>query len=173
MKVKIVDDNDLELPDGELGEICVKGPNVMQGYLNQPEATAIALKDGWFHTGDIGKIDESGYIFIVDRKKDIVIVGGLNVYPREIEECLYRYPGVLEAAVIGVSDKDRGECPEAYVVLKPEVEVSPKEIGIFCHENLASFKCPRSFKIVERLPKNASGKIDKKQMKEARELGLL
>ncbi len=101
VKVRIVDDHDVEIPCGEIGEICIQGPNVMQGYLNQPASTAEAMKGGWFHTGDLGKVVDEGYVYIVDRKKDMIIVGGQNVYPREVEECLYRHPKVLEAAVIG------------------------------------------------------------------------
>lgn len=171
--VKIVDDNNRSLPPGEIGEICIKGPNVMQGYLNQPEATAETLIDGWLHTGDLGKVDEDGYVYIVDRKKDMIIVGGLNVYPREIEECLYRHPIVLEAAVIGVSDQDRGEVPKAYISLKPGTEADPKEFILYCRKHLANYKCPRQVVLIDTLPKNSTGKIDKKQIKEAVSLGLI
>jgi long-chain acyl-CoA synthetase len=162
VEVKIVDESDQELPQGEIGEICVKGPNVMKEYQNLPEATAEAMKGGWFHTGDLGRIDEDGFVYIVDRKKDMIIVGGMNVYPREIEECLYQHPKIYEAAVIGISDKDRGQVPCAYVVLKPGMEADPKELILHCRSNLANFKCPRDVVIVESLPKNPTGKIDKK-----------
>lgn len=171
--VKIVDDSDRELSRNEIGEICVKGGNVMQGYLNLPKITAEVLKDGWFHTGDLGKMDEDGYVSILDRKKDMIIVGGLNVYPREVEECLYQHPKVLEAAVVGVHDKDRGEIPKAYVVLKPGLEGDPKEIQLYCRNNLANFKCPRTVVILDKMPKNSSGKIDKKLIKEEESMGLL
>jgi long-chain acyl-CoA synthetase len=173
VRVKIVDDNDLEVSQGEIGEICVKGGNVMQGYLNLPRVTAEVLKDGWLHTGDLGKVDEDGYVYILDRKKDMIIVGGLNVYPREVEECLYQHPKILEAAVIGVHDKERDEVPKAYVVLKPDCTADPKEILLYCRKNLANYKCPRTVAILAKLPKNSSGKIDKKLIKEEESLGLL
>ena len=172
VEVKIVDNDDQSVPVGEIGEICIKGPNVMQGYLNLPEATAEALKGEWFHTGDLGKVDEDGYVYIVDRKKDMIIVGGLNVYPREVEECLYRHQSVFEAAVIGISDKDRDEVPRAYIVLKPGTETDSKEITLHCRKHLANYKCPKEVVIVDKLPKNATGKIDKKQIKEAMSIGL-
>lgn len=173
VKVKIVDGDDRELPANEVGEICVQGPNVMAGYLNQPEATAEAMKGGWFHTGDLGKIDEDGYVYIVDRKKDMIIVGGLNVYPREVEECLYENPKVAEAAVIGVADELRGEVPKAFIVLKPGVQGTPREFSLFARARLANYKCPRQVAIVDALPKTATGKIDKKQLKEANAMGIL
>ena len=173
VRVKIVDDNDREVPVGEIGEICVQGPNVMKGYLNQPEETAEAMRGGWFHTGDLGKVDEDGYVYIVDRKKDMLIIGGLNVYPREVEECLYQHPKVAENAVIGINDKLRGEIPAAFIVLKPGVQAGTKEFILFCRKYLANYKCPREALIVERLPKNATGKIDKKQLREAYAMGLI
>jgi len=166
VEVKIVDDEDRELPVGEVGEICVRGPNVMAGYLNQPEATAEVMRGGWFHTGDLGRVDEDGYVYIVDRKKDLIIVGGLNVYPREVEEVLYTHPHVAEAAVIGVPDGLRGEVPKAYVVLKPGKSVTPRELTVYCLKRLANFKCPRYVEIVPSLPRTSTGKIDKKQIKE-------
>ncbi|ATW23909.1 long-chain-fatty-acid--CoA ligase [Candidatus Formimonas warabiya] len=172
VKVKIVNENDQELPPEEIGEICVQGPNVMKGYLNQPEATAEAIKDGWFHTGDLGKKDADGYIYIVDRKKDMLIVSGLNVYPREVEECLYQHPKVAEAAVIGIHDSLRGEVPKAFIVLKPGETAVPKEFSVFCRERLANFKCPRQVQLLESIPKTATGKIDKKQLREAESMGL-
>lgn len=173
VKVKIVDDHDQELPVNTIGEICVQGSNVMQGYLNQPEATAEAMKGGWFHTGDLGKIDEDGYVYIIDRKKDMIIVSGLNVYPREIEEYLYQHPSVLEAAVIAMHDNLRGEVPKAFIVLKPGTTETPKELMAYCRKGLATYKCPRQIIIVENLPRNATGKIDKKQLKEAESLDIL
>lgn len=173
VKVKIVDDSDNELPSGEIGEICIQGKNVMKGYLNQPEASEEALKGGWLHTGDLGKVDEDGYVFILDRKKDMLIVGGLNVYPREVEECIYTHPKVSEVAVIGVSDGQRGETPLAYIVLKQDQSAKASEFAVYCRERLANYKCPRNYVFVEALPKNASGKIDKKQIKEAHNIGLM
>lgn len=172
VEVKIVDDGDRELPFGEIGEICVQGPNVMQGYLKQLEATAEVLRDGWFHTGDLGKVDEEGYVYIVDRKKDLIIVGGQNVYPREVEECLYRHPKVLEAAVIGIKDKDREEVPKAYIVLRPGLTAEAKELVLHCRKYLANYKCPKEIAFISGLPKNSTGKVDKKQLKQAENLGL-
>lgn len=162
VKVKIFDENDKELPQGEIGEFCVQGPNVMQGYLNLPEATAEALKGGWFHTGDLAKVDEDGYVYIVGRKKDMILVGGMNVYPIEIEQCLSYHPKVLEVAVIGIPDKDRGEIPKAFIVLKPGNNAEPKEFILHCRKHLANFKCPRQIEIKASLPKNPTGKVDKK-----------
>ncbi|CEO87547.1 Long-chain-fatty-acid--CoA ligase (part 2) [Syntrophaceticus schinkii] len=163
--VKIVDDADRELTAGEIGEICIKGPNVMQGYLKRPEATAEAIKDGWFYTGDMGKVDEDGYVYILDRKKDMIIVGGLNVYPREIEDCLLRHPRVAEAAVIGIPEELRGEVPLALVVLKAGATTTAEELILYCRRTLANFKCPRQVIFVDSLPKTATGKIDKKQLR--------
>jgi long-chain acyl-CoA synthetase len=162
--VKIVDDADRELTAGEIGEICIKGPNVMQGYLKRPEATAEAIKDGWFYTGDMGKVDEDGYVYILDRKKDMIIVGGLNVYPREIEDCLLRHPRVAEAAVIGIPEELRGEVPLALVVLKAGATTA-EELILYCRRMLANFKCPRQVFFVDSLPKTATGKVDKKQLR--------
>ncbi|MGI6555390.1 MAG: long-chain-fatty-acid--CoA ligase [Bacillota bacterium] len=171
--VKIVDDNDNQVPRGEVGEICVQGRNVMKGYLNQPEATAEALKGGWFHTGDLGRMDEDGYIYIVDRKKDMIIVGGLNVYPREVEEIIYQHPKVADAAVIGKQDHLRGEVAKAYVVLKEGESVEPREIILHCKEKLANYKVPKEVVIVEALPRTSTGKVDKKVLREAETLGYL
>jgi long-chain acyl-CoA synthetase len=165
VRVIIVDDTDRELPAGEIGEICIKGPNVMQGYLKLPEATAEAIKDGWFYTGDIGRVDEDGYVYILDRKKDMIIVGGLNVYPREIEECLLGHPGVAEAAVIGMSEELRGEVPLALVVLKDGATTTAEKLIFYCRRMLANFKCPRQVIFVDSLPKTATGKVDKKQLR--------
>jgi len=170
VEVKIFDDNDRELPTGEVGEIVVRGENVMQGYYNQPEATAEALRNGWLHTGDLGKLDEDGYLYIVDRKKDMIIVGGLNVYPREIEEVLYTHPKIAEAAVIGVWDKLRGEAVHAVIALKPGEEATEREIIQHCREHLANFKVPRSVEFRESLPKSSTGKILKRMLRKEKEL---
>lgn len=155
------------LPAGEIGELVTRGPNVMSGYFNQPEATETAIIDGWLHTGDIARIDEEGYIFIVDRLKDIIIVGGLNVYPREVEEVLYQYPGIQEAAVIGVPDKLRGEVVCAYIVLKEEAPYDRKNLMRHLQENLANFKLPKEIVVMDALPKNATGKIMKRELRES------
>ena len=163
--MKIVDDMGNELPIGEVGEIIVKGPNVMKGYWNNPQATRESIKDGWFYTGDMGKKDRDGYFYIVDRKKDMVIVGGMNVYPRELEEVLYSHPKVLEAAVIGIEDKLRGEVPVAVVVLKDNQHATEKELIEYCKERLANYKVPKRVEFVTGLPKTATGKILKRELK--------
>ncbi|MHB8066146.1 MAG: long-chain-fatty-acid--CoA ligase [Ruminiclostridium sp.] len=163
---KIVDENDIELPVGEVGELAVRGENVMLGYFKQEEETKKALLNGWLHTGDLAKKDEDGYIFIVDRKKDMVIVGGLNVYPREVEEVIYQYSKVKEAAVIGLSDKLRGEYVKAFVVLKEEEECTSRELLGYLKERLAVYKLPRVIDFIPSLPKNSTGKIMKRILKE-------
>jgi len=165
VQVKIVDENDMELPLNTVGEITIKGENVMKGYLNLPQATAESMRNGWFHTGDLGMVDEDNYVYIVDRKKDLIIVGGFNVYPREVEEVLYTHPAVAEAAVVGVPDKMRGEIPKAFIVLKPEQQVTSREIINYCRENLANFKCPRQVEFKDELPKGANGKVLKRELK--------
>ncbi|NLI14578.1 MAG: long-chain fatty acid--CoA ligase [Peptococcaceae bacterium] len=164
-EVKIVDDNGDEKATGEIGELITRGPNVMIGYYGLPEESAAALKDGWLHTGDLAYKDEEGYYFIVDRKKDMVIVSGLNVYPREVEEVLYRYPAVKEAAVIGVPDKSRGEVVRAYVVLKEEMKLNKKDLMAFLKKDLAQFKLPREIVELDALPKNSTGKILKNELR--------
>lgn len=166
LECKIVDENDVELAPEEIGELVVQGENVMQGYYNQPEETKKALRNGWLHTGDLAKKDEDGYIYIVDRKKDMVVVAGLNVYPREVEEVIYQYPKVKEAAVIGVDDKLRGETVKAFVVLKDGEECTSKELLQFLKVRLAVYKLPRSIEFIPSLPKNGSGKIMKRILKE-------
>ncbi|MCX7922057.1 MAG: long-chain fatty acid--CoA ligase [Clostridia bacterium] len=166
VECKIVDENDVEVPVGEVGELIVKGENVMQGYFKQDEDTNKALLNGWLHTGDLAKKDDDGYIYIVDRKKDMVIVGGLNVYPREVEEVIYQYSKVKEAAVIGVDDKLRGEYVKAFVVLKEGEECSSKELLRHMKERLAAYKLPREIDFVSNLPKNSTGKILKRMLKE-------
>jgi len=165
----IVDPNGDELPRGEVGELIVKGPNVMLGYLGMPEATSFAIKNGWFHTGDLAKMDEDGYIFIVDRMKDLIIVGGYNVYPREVEEVLYQHPAVVEAAVIGIADPVFGEQVKAFVVCNDE-SVSAAELIQFCSVKLAKYKAPRAIEIIPELPKNSTGKILRRAIRESVEM---
>jgi long-chain acyl-CoA synthetase len=148
-----------ELPAGQAGELLVKGPQVMAGYWNQPEDTDHILSDGWLHTGDIATMDEDGYFYIVDRKKDMILSAGFNVYPREVEEVLYQHPKILEAAVIGLPDKVRGEKVTAYVVLKPGETASAHEIRAFCRERLAPYKEPRAVHFRDELPKSMAGKV--------------
>jgi len=165
VEVKILNEEDQELPVNEVGEIVVKGPNVMKGYYNLPEDSTEALKNGWLHTGDLGKTDEDGYVYIVDRKKDMIIVGGLNVYPREVEEVLYAHPAIAEAAVIGYLDSLRGEAVKAVVALKSEHQVKEKELIKYCRDRLAAYKVPRVIEIRDSLPKTSTGKILKRELK--------
>ena len=164
--VKIVDDDMVELPHGQIGEIIVKGDNVMQGYLGRPEATAETIVNGWLKTGDLGYMDEDGFIFIVDRKKDLIISKGINIYPREIEEVLMNHPAVKAAAVIGMKDEKSGEVPVAYIELEEGVKVSESEIRRYLKEHLANFKIPKAIHFIEELPKNATGKVLKRVLKE-------
>ena len=148
-----------------VGEIVVRGPNVMTGYWNQPEENAATLRNGWLHTGDMGTMDSDGYIYIVDRKKEMLLVHGMNVYPREIEEVLYQSPGVAEAAVIGRNPDRKGELPVAFVSAAPGATLSAKEILQFCHERIAEYKLPREVHILDKLPRTATGKIAKLELK--------
>ncbi|MDD2216244.1 MAG: long-chain fatty acid--CoA ligase [Eubacteriales bacterium] len=166
MECKIVDDNDMELPAGEIGELVVRGENVMLGYFKQEEETRKALLNGWLHTGDLAKKDKDGYIYIVDRKKDMVLVAGLNVYPREVEEVIYQYSKVKEAAVIGVKDKLRGEYVKAFIVLKESEKCTSTELLHYLKDRLAAYKLPRVIDFIPSLPKNNTGKIMKRILKE-------
>ncbi len=160
--LKIVDDKDVPVGPDETGELLVKGPNVMKGYYKQEEATASTLKDGWLYTGDMAKLDSDGYVYIVGRKKEMVNVRGLNVYPREIEEVLYQNPRIKEAAVIGIPDIHRGEVPIGFVVLKEGESATEHEIIQYLRERLASYKVPKYIEFREFLPKNTTGKILKR-----------
>ncbi len=165
VEVKIFDDNDQELPVGQVGEIVVRGPNVMQGYYNQPAESKAALRDGWLHTGDMGKKDDDGYIYIVDRRKEMYLVRGMNVYPREIEEVLYQFPGVAEAAVVAKVDEKRGETSVAFVTPVAGQTLQPPQILKFCRERLADYKLPREVRVLEALPHTATGKVAKLELK--------
>jgi long-chain acyl-CoA synthetase len=167
VEVRVVDEDDNPLPPGEenVGEIVIRGHNIMKGYHNKPEATAEAFKGGWFHSGDLAYMDKDGYFFIVDRKKDLVIRGGYNVYPREVEEVLFEHPAVAEAAVIGKPDPKLGEEVLAFVALKPGAAAEPEEVISFAKERLAAYKYPREVRIVDELPKGATGKILKKELR--------
>lgn len=147
------------LPYGEIGELAVKGPQVMKGYWNRPEETDQVLKNGWLYTGDLGYMDENGYFYIVDRKKDMIIAGGYNIYPREIEEVLYEHPDIQEAVVAGVPDPYRGETVKAYIVLKENATVTKEELNTFTRKYLAAYKVPRIYEFRKELPKTAVGKI--------------
>jgi len=154
-----VETGETEMPTGESGELIIKGPQVMKGYLNQPEDTAETLRDGWLYTGDIAKMDESGYFYIVDRKKDMIVVSGYNVYPREIEEVLFEHPDVAEAVAIGVADEYRGETVKAFVVKHSGARATEEEVLDFCKERLAPYKAPKTVEFREELPKSAVGKL--------------
>jgi long-chain acyl-CoA synthetase len=164
-QVVIVDEQGSEAADGAVGEVCVRGPNVMQGYYNRPEATSETLRDGWLHTGDVGFRDADGFLFLVDRKKDMIIRGGENIYPREIEDVLLEHPGVQAAAVVGRPDDVRGEEVHAVLVLAPGTELT--EVEAHCRKSLAAFKVPSTWACVDELPKTSTGKIDKKPLREA------
>jgi long-chain acyl-CoA synthetase len=164
VEMKLVDDDGQDVAEGEVGEIAIKGHNVMKGYWNQDEATREAIKDGWFHTGDMAKMDEDGYFFIVDRKKDLIIRGGYNVYPREVEEVLYEHPAIREAAVIGVPHDDLGEEVGAAVVLKDGEDVEADDLKAYVKENVAAYKYPRQVWFVDELPKGPTGKILKREI---------
>ncbi|KJE27152.1 AMP-binding enzyme family protein [Geobacillus kaustophilus] len=155
-----------ELPPGEVGELIIRGPQVMKGYWNMPEETAAALRDGWLYTGDLASIDEEGYVTIVDRKKDLIIAGGYNIYPREIEEVLYEHPAVKEAAAVGVPDSYRGETVKAVIVLKDGMQASEEEILAHCRKNLAAYKVPRIVEFRAELPKTNVGKILRRALRE-------
>ena len=169
MRLVDLDDGKTEVPDGEPGEICMKGPLIMRGYWENSEETSAQLRDGWLYTGDIATRDEDGYIFIVDRKKDMVIAGGYNIYPREIDEVLFQHPKVADAVAVGIPDEYRGETIRAYVVLKQGESVTEEEIISFCREKLAAYKVPRSIEFRTDLPKSAVGKVLRKILREEEE----
>ncbi|MEM7392482.1 MAG: long-chain fatty acid--CoA ligase, partial [Verrucomicrobiota bacterium] len=170
VEMKIMDDDGKELPRGEIGEICVRGPNVMKGYWNRPEETAESFFEDWFRTGDLGNEDEEGYFFIVDRKKDMIIVNGMNVYPRVVEEVLYKNEEIQEAAVVGEPHDTHGEIPVAYVALKEGSELNTADVRNFCREHLGSYQVPRKVLFLDELPKNATGKILKRELRKEGEL---
>jgi long-chain acyl-CoA synthetase len=164
VEMKVVDDDGYDLAQGEVGEIAIRGHNVMKGYWNRPDATDEVLKDGWLLTGDLARVDDAGYFFIVDRKKEMIIRGGFNVYPREIEEVLYEHPAVSEAAVVGVADEAMGEEVGAAITIRPGVDASADEIRGFVKERVAAYKYPRAIWFVDALPKGATGKILKREI---------
>ncbi len=164
-EVKLVDPDGNEVAQGGRGEVLISGPTVMRGYLNQPEETEKTVVDGWLHTGDVGTFDEDGYLKIVDRIKDMIIRGGENIYPKEIESVLYTHDGVLEAAVIGRPDETMGELVVAYVALRPESDATVEDLAELCESELAKYKRPVSIEIVDELPKNPVGKIDKRAIR--------
>jgi long-chain acyl-CoA synthetase len=163
-EMKVFDDEDNEVPDGELGEIVLRGENILKGYYKNPAATASAFRNGWFHTGDIGYRDHDGYFYIVDRKSDMIIRGGENIYPREIDEVLYQHPAVAAAATIGVSDPLYGEEVVAFIVLKDGLKASAEDLISHCQKELADYKCPKAIRIVKDIPKGPTGKLLKREL---------
>lgn len=166
VEVKIFDENDHELPPGEMGEIVVRGEVVMKGYWRNPKATAETLRSGWLHTGDLGVMDDRGYVYILDRAKDMIISGGENIYSREIEDVILKHPAVHEVAVIGVPDETWGEAIKAIVALKQGQKATQEEIITFCKKHMASFKKPKSVEFIEEIPKNPYGKVLKRELRE-------
>ena len=165
LHVRVLDENDNDVPPNELGEICLKGPKVFKGYWKNPEATAEALRGGWFHTGDIGTLDEDGYLYIMDRKKDMIISGGENIASPEVERVIYEIPAVLEAAVVGIPHPKWLEVPKAYVALKPGETLTAEEIKQHCMKKMAKFKVPKEIEFIDQLPRNPSGKVLKRELR--------
>jgi long-chain acyl-CoA synthetase len=163
--IKIFDENDRKVPAGQLGEIVIKGPGVMKGYWNKPKETAEVIRNGWLHTGDVGYADEDGYLYLTDRKKDLIIRGGENIYPKEIENVLHMHPQVLEAGVIGLPDPVYGESVKAFVVLKTPGSASEEELIQFCKDKLPTYKRPKTIQLMDELPKSALGKILRRELR--------
>ena len=170
VEMRVVNSEGAELPVGEIGEIVIRGHNVMKGYWGQPKAAAAAITNGWFRTGDLARVDEDGYFYIVDRKKDLIIRGGFNVYPREVEEVLYEHPAVAEAAVVGIPDEELGEEIGAAVTLKPGANATPAELRAFARERIAPYKYPRQVWLVPGLPKGPTGKILRREVQPPKDL---
>ena len=165
-EVRIVDENDQDVPIGQAGELVVRGPGVMRGYFEMPEETEEAFRNGWHHTGDIARMDNDGFLYFVDRSKDMLITGGYNIYPKEIEDIIYTHPAILEVAVVGVPDEIKGDLAKAFIVKKQGQEVTAEEIMSLCRENLAAYKCPRLIEFIDALPKTPQGKITKISLRE-------
>jgi long-chain acyl-CoA synthetase len=166
-EMTIMDDNDNELPRGKQGEIVIRGPMLMKGYWNKPKETAEMIRNGWLHTGDVGYVDEDGYFWITDRKKDLIIKGGENISPRTIEEVLFAHPKVSEAAVVGMKDPKYGEDIRAFLVLKPGETATAEEIQAYCREHLTNFFVPREIVFMQAMPKSLIGKILKKELRQS------
>lgn len=166
MEIRVVDEEDRDVPQGQVGEVLARGPNIMQGYFQDPAETAQALRGGWLHTGDLGRLDEEGFLYLVDRKKEMIISGGENIYPREVEEVLYTHPDISEAAVVGLPDSIWGERVHAVVCLKPGKVLSEGEVIAFCSGRLAGYKKPKSVEFVAKLPRSPSGKVLKRLLRE-------
>ena len=168
-EVRILNPQGREVPQGEAGEVVVRGPNVMLGYLNRLEATKETLAGGWLHTGDVGYADEDGFIFLVDRLKDMIISSGENVYPREVEEAITQYPGIREASVVGVADRLRGQAITAFLVLQEGAQCNPKELRRYLLGRIAPYKVPREYFIIQELPKTSLGKVRKNILRQQAE----
>jgi long-chain acyl-CoA synthetase len=166
VEITILDADDREVSSGAWGEICIKGPNVMLGYWNRPEESAEAIRNGWFHSGDIGYMDDDGYIFIVDRVKDMINAAGYKIWPREVEEVLFQHEAIKECAVVGLADPEKGEIPAAYVVLRDGASLSADAFDAYCRQHLAAYKVPRRVEFVATLPKSATGKILKRVLRD-------
>jgi long-chain acyl-CoA synthetase len=161
---KVVNELGEEVAPGEVGELCVRGPNVMKGYYKMPEETEATIRDNWLYTGDLARMDDEGYFYIVDRKKEMILVGGYNVYPREVEEVLYGHDSVMEVAVVGMPDPQLGEAIKCFVVLNEKN--TEAELISYCAERLAKYKVPASIEFLDELPKNTTGKILRRALKE-------
>jgi long-chain acyl-CoA synthetase len=166
LKIVDLETGENEMAQGETGEVLFKGPQVMKGYYKKPEETAKALKDGWVSTGDIGFLDEDGYLTIVDRKKDMIVASGYNIYPNEVDEVLFEHPRILEACTIGVPDEYRGESVKTYIVVKPGEKLTKEEVIGHCKAKLAAYKVPKEIEFIDELPKTAVGKILRRELKE-------
>ena len=164
-EVRVVDDAGNDVPTGEVGEIIMRSTTLMSGYWNLPEATASTLKDGWLHTGDAGYFDEEKFLYIYDRVKDMVISGGENIYPAEVESALYGHPAIADVAIIGVPDERWGEAIKAVVVKKAGEEVTEGELIAYARERIAHYKCPKSVDFIDELPRNPTGKILKRELR--------
>ncbi|MBP2258675.1 acyl-CoA synthetase (AMP-forming)/AMP-acid ligase II [Virgibacillus campisalis] len=165
-KVVDLEEGTKELPTGETGELIIRGPQVMKGYWNMPEETAQTLRNGWLYTGDIASIDEEGYVYIVDRKKDLIIASGYNIYPRDVEEIIYQHPAIQEAVVVGIPDSYRGETVKAVAVLKEGKTFTEEELITYCRDNMAAYKAPHVIEFREDLPKTNVGKILRRKVRE-------
>jgi long-chain acyl-CoA synthetase len=166
VEVRIVDEADNDLPVGDIGELILRGPNVSPGYYKMPEETGQAFRNGWLYTGDMAKMDEDGYLFIVDRKKDLIIRGGLNIYPWDVEAVIYEHPSVQDVVVVGVPDPIMGEEVKAFVVLKPGHHVTGQELIGFCRESLGKFKCPKYIEFIDQIPRNPIGKVLRQELRQ-------
>lgn len=166
LNVRVVDESGKDVPPDDLGEICLKGPKIFKGYWKNSEATAAAIRDGWFHTGDIGTLDKDGFLYIMDRKKDMIISGGENIASPEVERVLYEIPSILEAAVVGIPHSKWQQIPKAYVVLKPGEHIDKEEIIAYCGTKLAKFKIPKEVEFIDELPRNPSGKVLKRELRD-------